>query len=149
MPFVRIDALGTDPGRLDALGRAVHDALVDAIGIPPEDRFQVLVGHDGTGSTLRYDDYLGVHRDSGIVYVAITLRSGRTPDQKRFLYRRIAELAHAYAGTEPRNVFVTLTENESVDWSLGHGTAQYAPSPETAGALPTDPPADRPVAPSG
>ncbi|MFD9863294.1 tautomerase family protein [Streptomyces alboflavus] len=129
MPFVRIDALEAGPDRLDALGRAVHDALVETIGIPADDRFQVLSGHGGGGSTLRYDDYLGVRRDSGIVYVAITMRSGRTPDQKRALYRRIAELAHAYAGTEPRNVFVTVTENESIDWSLGDGVAQYAREP--------------------
>ncbi|MET7481557.1 tautomerase family protein [Streptomyces sp. NPDC005538] len=130
MPFVRIDALHADPARLDALGRAVHDALVETIGIPEDDRFQVLVGHDGTHSTLRYGDYLGVRRDDGIVFVAITMRSGRSPDRKRALYRRIAELAHAYAGTEPRNVFVTVTENASVDWSLGDGVAQYAPSAE-------------------
>jgi phenylpyruvate tautomerase PptA (4-oxalocrotonate tautomerase family) len=130
MPFVRIDALYADPARLDALGRAVHDALVETIGIPDDDRFQVLVGHDGARSTLRYGDHLGVHRDEGIVFVAITMRSGRRPELKRALYRRIAELARAYAGTEPRNVFVTVTENESVDWSLGDGLAQYAPSAE-------------------
>ncbi|MBD0417765.1 tautomerase family protein [Streptomyces sp. TRM S81-3] len=125
MPFVRIDAHGTDAARLDALGRAVHDALTETLGIPPDDRFQVLTGHDGTGSALRHDDYLGVHRDEGIVFVAITLRSGRTTAQKQALYRRIAELAQDYAGTEPRNVFVTLTENSDADWSLGHGLAQY------------------------
>ncbi|MEV7883445.1 tautomerase family protein [Streptomyces sp. NPDC002817] len=127
MPLVRIDTLGTDPGRLDALGRAVHEAMVETIGIPPDDRFQVLTGHDGVNGTLRHDEYLGVRRDDGIVYVAITMRAGRTPRQKRALYRRIAELAHAYAGTEPRNVFVTVTENASIDWSLGHGVAQYEP----------------------
>ena len=115
MPFVRIDALGAGPERLDALGRAVHEALVEAIGIPPNDHFQVLVGHDGTNSPLRYGDYLGVRRDEGIVYVAITLRAGRTDAQKRALYARIAELAQAYAGTEPRNVFVVLTENALPD----------------------------------
>ncbi|MGP3977691.1 tautomerase family protein [Streptomyces sp. 8N114] len=125
MPFVRIDALRADADRLDALGRAVHDALVETIGIPSDDRFQVLVGHDGTNSTLRYGDYLGVHRDDGIVYVAITMRSGRTPAQKQALYRRIAELAQQYAAAEPRNMFVTVTENESIDWSLGNGVAQY------------------------
>ncbi|MDV6290560.1 tautomerase family protein [Streptomyces sp. UP1A-1] len=77
MPFVRIDAFGTDADRLDALGRAVHDALVETLGIPANDRFQVLTGHDGARTTLRWDDYLGVHRDEGIVFVAITLRSGR------------------------------------------------------------------------
>ncbi|GHC51431.1 tautomerase family protein [Streptomyces flavofungini] len=129
MPFVRIDALEAGPERLDALGRAVHDALVETIGIPADDRFQVLNGHTGGGSTLRYDDYLGVRRDRGIVYVAITMRAGRTPDRKRALYRRIAELAQEYADTEPRNVFVTVTENESIDWSLGNGVAQYAEPP--------------------
>ncbi|MGF1430162.1 tautomerase family protein [Kitasatospora sp. LaBMicrA B282] len=128
MPLVRIDALRVDKARLEALGRAVHEALMETIGIPPDDLFQVLVGHDGVNSTLRYGDYLGVHRDEGIVYIAITLRAGRTPDRKRALYRRIAELAEQYAGTEPRNVFVTLTENASIDWSLGNGVAQYVPS---------------------
>ncbi|EPH45372.1 tautomerase family protein [Streptomyces aurantiacus] len=136
MPFVRIDVLGTDTGRLDALGRAVHDALMETIGIPPDDRFQVLTAHDGSRGTLRHDDYLGVRRDDGIVYVAITMRSGRTPAQKRALYRRIAELAEEYAGTEPRNVFVTVTENESVDWSLGNGVAQYADTPGGADPAP-------------
>ncbi|MFF2077873.1 tautomerase family protein [Kitasatospora sp. NPDC058162] len=126
MPFVRIDALGAGPERLDALGRAVHEALVETIGIPPDDHFQVLTDHDGVNGTLRYGGYLGVRRDEGIVYVAITLRAGRSEERKRALYRRIAELAHAYAGTEPRNVFVVLTENASVDWSLGEGVAQYA-----------------------
>ncbi|WP_369178926.1 tautomerase family protein [Streptomyces mutabilis] len=125
MPFVRIDAHATGPDRLDALGRAVHDALVETLGIPPDDRFQVLTRHDGAGGALRWDDYAGVHRDEGIVFVAITLRSGRSAERKQALYRRIAELAEAYAGTEPRNVFVTLTENADADWSLGHGLAQY------------------------
>ncbi|MFD8911684.1 tautomerase family protein [Streptomyces sp. NPDC059575] len=128
MPFVRIDTLGVDPGRLEALGRAVQEALVETLGVPPDDRFQVLTGHDGTHGTLRYDDFLGIHRDEGIVFVAITMRSGRTPGQKRALYRRIAELAEAYAGTEPRNVLITVTENELVDWSFGNGEAQYAPA---------------------
>ncbi|MEU7259702.1 tautomerase family protein [Streptomyces rimosus] len=128
MPFVRIDALRADGERLDALGRAVHDALQETIGIPPEDLFQVLNGHHGANSTLRYGSYLGPDRDDGIVYIAITMRSGRTPAQKQALYRRIAELAHAYAGAEPRNVFVTVTENTSADWSFGHGLAQYAGS---------------------
>ncbi|GGX37732.1 tautomerase family protein [Streptomyces noursei] len=129
MPFVRIDALRADGERLGALGRAVRDALIETIGIPPDDHFQVLVGHDGVNSTLRHGTYLGVQRDDGIVYVAITLRAGRTDEQKQALYRRIAELAQEYAGTEPRNVFVTLTENQSIDWSLGHGVAQYVASP--------------------
>lgn len=30
-------------------------------------------------------------------------------------------------------MFITLTENESIDWSFGHGEAQYAAASDTAG----------------
>ena len=60
--------------------------------------------------------------------MSITLRAGRTTGQKQALYRRIAQLAEEYAGTDPRNVFVTLAENTSADWSLGNGLAQYVGS---------------------
>ena len=126
MPFVRIDALRADQAKLEGLGRAVHDALVEAIGIPADDLFQVLASHDGTTGMFRYDpDYLGVHRDDGLVYIDITMRAGRTGDQKKALYARIAELAVKYAGTEPRNVFVTIHENQFADWSFGEGVGQY------------------------
>ena len=126
MPFVRIDALRADQAKLEGLGRAVHDALVEAIGIPADDLFQVLASHDGTTGMFRYDpDYLGVHRDDGLVYIDITMRAGRTGDQKKALYARIAELAAKYAGTEPRNVFVTIHENQFADWSFGEGVGQY------------------------
>ncbi len=82
--------------------------------------------HDGVHGAFRYEDYMGVHRDDGLVFVSLTMRSGRTPEMKKALYRRIAELAQEYAGTEPRNVFIGLTENEAVDWSFGNGEAQYA-----------------------
>ena len=127
MPFVLIDALKAGPERLDALGRAVHDSLVEVAGFPENDRFQVLTGHDGVRSTIRYDDYPGVHHDDDLVFISLTMRSGRPPELKKALYRRIAERAWEYAGTEPRNVVIKVTENASADWSFGDGEAQYAP----------------------
>jgi phenylpyruvate tautomerase PptA (4-oxalocrotonate tautomerase family) len=129
VPFVRIDALRADQARLDGLGRAVHEALIDAIGIPADDLFQVLTSHDGTTGRFRYDpDYLGVHRDDDVVYVDITMRSGRTDDQKKALYARIAELAGKYTGIQPRDMFVVIHENQFADWSFGEGVAQYLDS---------------------
>ena len=39
-----------------------------------------------------------MHRDDGLLYVDITMRAGRTNEQKKALYARIAELAagHRY-----------------------------------------------------
>ncbi|OEV12662.1 tautomerase family protein [Streptomyces nanshensis] len=125
MPLVRIDAMHCDTQRLKALGRAVHEALGETMGFPDDDHFQILNAHDGQRGLLRHGTYLGVQRDDGIVYVAITLRTGRPDTQKQALYRRIAELAEEYADVEPRNMFVVLTENTNADWSLGNGEAQY------------------------
>src|ERR1700733_6698519 len=113
MPFVRIDALRADQAKLDGLGRAVHEALVEAIGIPAAAFSQVLPSHDGTTGMFRYDpDYLGVHRDDGLAYIDITMRAGRTNEQKKALSARTADLAGKYAYTEPRNVFVAIHENQ-------------------------------------
>jgi phenylpyruvate tautomerase PptA (4-oxalocrotonate tautomerase family) len=126
MPLVRIDVLATiDDARLEALGDAVHKAMTETIDVPRDDLFQILNSHNKPG--IRYDpDYLGVRRDDEIVYITITMRAGRTDDQKQALYRRIAELASERAGIEPRNIFVTLAENQLIDWSFGDGVAQYA-----------------------
>lgn len=124
MPLVRIDALPVhDDATLTALGDAVHQAMTETIDVPRDDFFQILTRSDGH---LRYDPgYLGIRRDDGVVFVSITMRVGRTYAQKKALYARIAELASERAGIEPRNVFVSVTENHPVDWSFGEGVAQY------------------------
>jgi phenylpyruvate tautomerase PptA (4-oxalocrotonate tautomerase family) len=125
MPLVRIDASpAQDDVTLAAFGDAVHQALIDTIGIPEDDFFQVITRHDA--GQMRYDPgYLGISRDDGIVFVSITLRAGRRYEQKTALYARIAELAKERTSVEPRNILVSLTENQQVDWSFGEGVAQY------------------------
>lgn len=127
MPLVRIDvpdALGD--ARVAALADAVHEALVTAVGIPPDDRFQVVARH--RRADLRIDPgFLGVRRGAEAVIVAITFRAGRTAETKRALHRAIATGAAAKAGLAPADVMVVLTENQSIDWSFGEGIAQYAP----------------------
>ncbi|MEW9532603.1 tautomerase family protein [Microbispora sp. NPDC049125] len=124
MPLVRIDVLdGHDDDTLAALGDAVHVAMTETIDVPDDDLFQVINRHPA--GRVRYDPaYLGVRRDDGIVFVAITMRAGRTVEQKKALYRRITELAWEKAGVEPRNVLISITENELCDWSFGEGLAQ-------------------------
>ena len=49
-------------------------------------------------------------------------------DQKRALYRRIAELLAQNAGIRPQDVMISLVENALVDWSFGEGVAHYMPA---------------------
>jgi 4-oxalocrotonate tautomerase len=126
MPLVRIDLrAGRSPAVRQALGDAVHQAMVDTIKIPPDDRFQVITEHSGDG--IVYDPgYLGVARSDGIVFVQITLNAGRTVEQKRALYARIAELVQERAEVRPEDVLVSLVEVARENWSFGSGVAQYA-----------------------
>lgn len=134
MPLVRIELHeGRSDDELAAIGDAVHQAMVETIGIPADDRFQVITEHPK--GRLVYDpQYLGVHRDDGIVVIQIALARGRPVERKEALYRRIAERLAETAGVEPRNVFVGLVEVGREDWSFGDGTAQYAVADRAAAA---------------
>jgi phenylpyruvate tautomerase PptA (4-oxalocrotonate tautomerase family) len=126
MPLVRIDI----PSSRDATyGRkvsdAVHRALVDAIGIPPTDRFHVVTFHDP--DALIFDpSYLDVKRSPDFIVVHVTLRAGRPPEKKRALYAAIAGNVHEATGTRIEDVMIVLSENQAVDWSFGGGVAQYS-----------------------
>jgi phenylpyruvate tautomerase PptA (4-oxalocrotonate tautomerase family) len=127
VPLVRISLLkGRSADERRAIGDAVHQALVETIDVPAKDRFQIVTEHDA--ADLVYDpDYLGIARSPLIVMVQITLSSGRTLEQKRALYRRIAERLTATAAVRPEDVWVNLVEVARENWSFGDGLASYAP----------------------
>jgi len=111
-----------------AIADCVHTALVEAIGIPVDDRFQVVTEYsaDGVGSELFYDaHYLGVERSDGIIFVQVFLRKGRTVEAKQAFYQRLADLLTERVKARPEDVLITLSENDSADWSFGNGIAQY------------------------
>jgi 4-oxalocrotonate tautomerase len=126
MPLVRIDLrAGHSPAIRQAVGDAVHRAMVEAIGIPPDDRFQVITEHPADG--LVYDPgYLGIRRSDAVVFVQITLNTGRTVEQKRALYARVAALVSERAEIRAADVLVSLVEVSRENWSFGDGVAQYA-----------------------
>lgn len=126
MPLVRISLRQGKPAAYrKAIGDGVHQALVEAISVPPLDRFQIITEHAPEG--LIYDpEYLGIRRTDDVVFIQITLNAGRTLELKKALYTRIAELLQQNPGVRPENVFINLTEVPRENWSFGNGIAQYA-----------------------
>lgn len=132
MPLVRIDLSSPDAGHVGAVADAVHAGLVAALGIPDDDRFQVVTNHhraqqpDATapGGLRHSDRYLDINKDDLIV-VAVTMRVGRPVEKKTALYAQIVQRLQQSAGVQPHNVLITLTENTVADWSFGNGQAQY------------------------
>jgi 4-oxalocrotonate tautomerase family enzyme len=127
MPLVRIALrAGVPPAEQRAIADGVHQALVDTIGIPAADRFQLISEY--AADQFIYDpSYLNISRSDRLVVLQITISTGRTLEQKRALYRRITELLAERPGISPDDVFINLVEVAKENWSFGRGVAQYAP----------------------
>ena len=126
MPLVRISLREGKPETYRrALADGIHRAMVETISVPPLDRFQVITEHPAEG--LIYDPaYLGIVRGDDVVFVQITLNTGRSTEQKRALYARMAELLQASPGLRPQDLLISLVEVSRENWSFGNGQAQYA-----------------------
>jgi len=126
MPLVRVDVLeGRSPDELTEIGDGVHRALVEAIGIPAQDRFQVLSRHQ-EGRLVFDRHYLGIARTDGVVFVQITMSVGRSLEQKKNLLAAIVRNLAEKPGVRPEDVLINLVEVVKENWSFGHGIAQYA-----------------------
>jgi hypothetical protein len=60
------------------------------------------------------------------VFIQVTLRGGRTLDQKKAFYKAIADGLNERIGLRREDVFINLVENTKDDWSFGNGLATYA-----------------------
>jgi 4-oxalocrotonate tautomerase len=127
MPLVRISLVkGKPQAYRRKVGDAVHRALVDALGMPPLERFQLVTEHE-PGDLVYDSNYLGIARTSDLVIVQITLTAGRSLEQKRALYRRIAANLAGAVRLRPQDAWVNLVEVAKENWSFGNGEASYAP----------------------
>jgi 4-oxalocrotonate tautomerase len=124
MPLVRISLRRGKPRAFrQAIADGIHRALVDVIGVPPKDRFQIIAEHDDENRI--YDrDYLGGARGDDTIFVEISLRRGRPDGLKSAFYRRVVDNLAADPGMRPEDVAIVLTENGEGDWSFGKGEAQ-------------------------
>jgi phenylpyruvate tautomerase PptA (4-oxalocrotonate tautomerase family) len=106
------------------IGEVVYRAMVDILGVPVRDNFQIITEHDENG--LVYDPaYLGIERTEGIIIVQITLTEGRTVAVKHKFYATLVERLNVELGVRPADVFINLVEVKKENWSFGNGIAQY------------------------
>jgi 4-oxalocrotonate tautomerase len=124
MPLVRIDMRrGKSLQYRRAVADGIHRALVEGIGVPPKDRFQIITEHDD--GNLIYDrEYFGVDRSDDTIFISVSLRRGRAPEVKADFYRRVVANLAADPGLRAEDVAIILTENGDADWSFGKGEAQ-------------------------
>ena len=126
MPLVRVDLRkGKPAAHKKAIADGVYRAMREAFNVPDEDRFIVINEHDD--DQFDYSDkYLGIERTGDLVIIQITANVGRTVEQKKALFARIAALLAEKPGLRPQDVFINLVEVAKENWSFGNGVAQYA-----------------------
>jgi len=126
MPFTRVTVKeGTSPEHKEAIAHGIHQAMVDSIGIPQDDFFQ-LISEYGSGDFFFDQKFLGINRSDNLVVVQITMRRGRSDGMKKKLYANIADNLESSVGLRPQDVFIYLTENDFSDWSVGNGQMSMA-----------------------
>jgi 4-oxalocrotonate tautomerase len=124
MPLVRISIrAGRPPAAVQAIGDAVHRALVEAVNAPADGKFQVITEH-GPEGLVHPPSYMGVPKSDGIVVIQITMNAGRTIELKRALYAKIGELLSA-AGVKKEDIVISLLEVPKENWSWGGGEMTY------------------------
>jgi phenylpyruvate tautomerase PptA (4-oxalocrotonate tautomerase family) len=133
MPLVRISLVrGTSVDFRHTVADAVHQGLVDAFGIPLEDRFQVIEEFEPENLIVS-PSYLDIPHTTAMIYVQIIAAESRTVAMKQQLYRRIVDLITQQTGHSPDDILITLVGNKAENWSFGRGDAQLVTSGDEYG----------------
>ena len=98
------------------IGNAIHDAQIEALGIPADDRFQIFQPH-GAGELMFDPGYNGVDRRSLLVIRVIAVRMYDAPTKRAFFKAVVDRLEPL--GIRPQDVLISLTENGIEDWYAG------------------------------
>ncbi len=125
MPLLHISMRA---GKPDAYRQAIFDSLYRAmretLGVPEGDQFMTITEHDA--ANFRYGAAFGVARSDDLVFIQITVFNTRTTEQKKALFKRVAELLAESPGIRGEDVFVNVLEAAKENWSVGNGVAQFA-----------------------
>lgn len=130
MPFIRVSYQEGqyEPTELPVISQAIMEALIEHFHVPEDDYFQVFHAHKPY--EFYYNrTYLNVERSDRLLYIQITLKSGRTTEQKTSFYRTLADKLSDTAGIRRDDVFAVLVGTEFEDWTFGNGIAQMIQAP--------------------
>ncbi len=109
-----------------AIADAVNAALVAHLGIPPEDRFQ-LVREYADEDFRHADAFLDLTYTRDLLMIEVSFIVGRSDEVKKALLADLNARLVAATGIRPDDVFVLLHEVSAAGVSFGRGLAQKAP----------------------
>jgi hypothetical protein len=127
MPVAKIHVLDGqyDEVRLGEVSRAVQDALMSALGVPPDDFFQIF--HILPRTQFRHTpSFLGLKYSDDLIVLEVTFISGRPKEKRLALLKALNDGIVAAAQISPDDLMITLYEVPGENISFGRGLAQRA-----------------------
>src|SRR5437016_10249022 len=127
MPLAKIQVLEGqyDEARLGKVSSAVQNGLISALGIPPEDFFQII--HILPRSRfLHTPSFLGLNYSDDLIVLEVTFISGRPKEKRLGLLKALNEGVVSAAGICPDDLLITLYETPRESIAFGGGLAQRA-----------------------
>ena len=133
MPLAKIHVLEGrhDERRLANVSKAVQEALISILKIPPDDFFQII--HElPRDRFLHTSSFLGMKYSDDFIVVEVTFISGRPKETRLALLKELNARIVAVAGISPDDLIIELFESPGVNFSFGQGLAQRASISQTA-----------------
>jgi Tautomerase enzyme len=127
MPVAKIHVVEGqyDEARLGKVSAAVQSALIAALGIPPDDFFQII--HAMPRSQYRHTpSFLGLNYSDDLILLEITFISGRPKERRLGLLKALNDAVVAAVGISADDLLITLYETPGENISFGRGLAQRA-----------------------
>ena len=133
MPVAKIHVLEGryDERRLTDVSKAVQDALISILKIPPDDFFQI-IRELPRNRFLHTPSFVGMQYSDDFIVLEIAFISGRPKETRLALLKELNTRIVAGAGISPDDLMIQLVEGPGENFSFGQGLAQRALVSQTA-----------------
>src|SRR6266852_4425420 len=127
MPLAKIHVLEGryDEHRLGNVSKAVQDALISILKIPPDDFFQVIHVLP-RNRFLHTPSFVGMTYSDDFIFLEIAFISGRSKETRLALLKELNGRIVAGADISPDDLMIGLFEGPGENFSFGQGLAQRA-----------------------
>ena len=114
-----------DTARLGKVSEAIQNALIEVLGIPPDDFFQIhhVLPRD---RYLHTPAFLGQKYSDDMILLELTFITGRSKETRLALLKSLNEKVVAAARISPSDLVILLYEIAGENASFGSGLAQRA-----------------------
>src|SRR5262249_41744084 len=126
--FAQVEAANVEArgeARLSSVSKAVQDALMSVLRIPPDDFYQIIYVLP-RNRFLHTPSFLGMSYSDDLILLDITFISGRPKETRLALLKALNDGIVAAAGISPDGLLVTFYEVPGENISFGRGMAQRA-----------------------